>query len=167
MINPSTLSFFSIILSTLILISIYNNWYIFNGLIYLIIGAVLGVIYLFNRRVHSTNKKADKIVIFSISFFLVAVFSSIIYHNWKLTNLISSMSMTKIMIVLLSFLAIYLNVIYIRAEQSYKKKRGNQRIKEEPKQGYIEQFKEAFQKKDGKDKEIVLKLGVSNDNNEQ
>lgn len=60
--------------------------------------------------------------------------------------------------------ALYINFVYIRAEQSYKKKRGNQRIRQEPKQGYFEQLREGiFGKKEDKD-EIILTIGVSTDN---
>src|SRR5699024_12663404 len=46
--------------------------------------------------------------------------------------MISNTSMMKIVLVLVGGLAIYANVMYIRAELVYKEKRGNQRIKDEP-----------------------------------
>ena len=161
MLNPATISFFSFLLSSMSLISIYYQWFTYGTAIYLIPAIALITLYLFNRRVHQENRKADKLMILSSSFFTVAIISHFIYSNWKLINLISEIMMAKIIVVLLGLFALYINIIYIRAEQSYKKKRGNQRIREEPKQGYIEQFMEGFKKKEKNPNEIVLQIGLS------
>ena len=44
--------------------------------------------------------------------------------------------------VLLVIVAVYLNVVFARAEISYNKKRGNQRIEEQPNKSYFEKRKE-------------------------
>lgn len=161
MLNPATISFFSFLLSSMSLMSIYYQWFTYGTIIYFVPAVALVTLYLFNRRVHQENKKADKLMILSTSFFAVAIFSHFVYSNWKLTNLVSEEVMAKIIVVLLGFFALYINIIYIRAEQSYKKKRGNQRIREEPKQGYIEQFVEGFKKKEKNPNEITLQIGLS------
>src|SRR5699024_7801627 len=125
--NPSTISFGSFMLAGLTLISLFNTWFVLNPFIYLILTVVMGVVYFTNMRVNPENRKANKLMILTLSLMGVGIFSSFIYHNWKLTNVISETNMMKFMLILLSFFALYVNVIYIRAEQSYKKKRGNQR----------------------------------------
>lgn len=163
--NPAVLSFISFIISSVGLMLIYSAVFVPRSSLILIFALLIGLFYIFVRRTHETKRKADKLMIISVSFFVSAMLASFIYHNWKLTNVISVSIMTKMTVVILVFISVYLNVIYIRAEQSYKKKRGNQRIKEEPKQGYFEQLFEGF-KKDEDDGEITLVIGLSAENEE-
>lgn len=159
MINPATLSFIAFLISSFYLVAIYYNLFILSPSMYLITGITVGVIYMFNRRTNDYNRKADKMMILSTTSFIVAMVSSFIYKNWKLTNVISEMNITKIMVVLLGVTSLYLNFVYIRAEQSYKKKRGNQRIKQETKQGYIEEIVSGFKNKEEEQKELYFKIG--------
>src|SRR5699024_2460622 len=66
------------------------------------------------------------------SLMLAMVLATIAHDHWQWENMISNTSMMKIVLVLVGGLAIYANVMYIRAELVYKEKRGNQRIKDEP-----------------------------------
>src|SRR5699024_12031404 len=78
--------------------------------------------------------------------------------------MISNTSMMKIVLVLVGGLAIYANVMYIRAELVYKEKRGNQRIKDEPDESLKKVKKLAKQSKKGKgDVTVVLGESIEND----
>jgi|SRR5699024_405212 len=165
--NPATISLFTFVLSSLSLIMLYNRWFVLSPIMYLIIATVLLFFYVAIKKVHERNKKADKLNIFGLSLFGVAMFSSFIYRNWKLTNLISETNMMKFVLIVFTLLIAYFNIIYIRAEQSYKKKRTNQRIKEEPKKGYMEQLKEGLGKKEKNPNEITLSIGISAESEEK
>lgn len=167
MINLATLSFLAFLISSFYMVAIYYNLFILSPVMYLLTGIVIGVIYMFNRRTSDLNRKADKMMILSTTLYIVSMLSAFIYKHWKLTNVISEINITKIMVVLLGFMSLYLNFVYIRAEQSYKKKRGNQRIKQEVKQGYIEELVSGFKKQEEQQKEIYFKIGewAENDDN--
>ena len=64
-------------------------------------------------------------------------------------------------LVLLVIVAVYLNVVIVRAEISYKKKRGNQRIEEQPNKSYFDKWKEG--KKRIERGEVRIILGASTD----
>jgi len=68
----------------------------------------------------------------------------------------------KLTLVLLGITGIYLNIVFIRAEISYKKKRGNQRIEEQPNKSYFEKRKEEKERIERGEVRIIL--GVSTDN---
>ena len=75
---------------------------------------------------------------------------------------LSRLVMMKLTLVLLGITGVYLNVVFIRAEISYKIKRGNQRIEEQPNNSYLERRKE--EKKRIERGEVKIILGVSTDN---
>ena len=62
-------------------------------------------------------------------------------------------------------MAVYLNVVFIRAEISYKKKRGNQRIEEQPSKSYFEKRKEEKERIVRGEVKIVLGVSTDNDDN--
>lgn len=162
MIHPALYSLIVFILTTFGLIGLYNEFLIMRPKYYLYIGILFMLIYYFVRRRHSSRKKADKLMILSSSLMFVSMLSSFVNEQWKLTNMISSITMMKILLVLLTIGTVYINFVYVRAEQSYKKKRGNQRIREEPKKSFLEELKESFKKED--ENEVVLTLGISAEN---
>lgn len=161
MINPLLLSVLSFLLSGAGVVLIYNDLLILPPKYYMFIMFGLIIVFFVLRRTFATNKKADRLMVLSQSILAANMLISLINSQWKLTNLISTVTMTKIATVILVIIAIYLNFIYMRAEQSYKKKRGNQRIKEEPKEGFVEQLRG---KKNTDKNEIMLTLGKSAEN---
>jgi len=70
--------------------------------------------------------------------------------------------MMKLTLVLLGVIGIYLNIVFIRAEISYKKKRGNQRIEEQPNKSYFEKRQEKKERIERGEVRIIL--GASTDN---
>lgn len=162
--KPFQVSILALLLSFLSLVSLYKSWFIFNSYVYFIVSLIILLFYLVVRRKEGVSKKSDRIVILSSSLFLVSLVSSWVYHNWKLTNLLNSETMMKISLIILFILALYGNFVFIRAEDSYKRKRGNQRIKQSPKEGFIEHFKRKLEQKEEKDTDVVLILGESFDN---
>src|SRR5699024_5533062 len=91
------------------------------------------------------------------------VLATIAHDHWQWENMISNTSMMKIVLVLVGGLAIYANVMYIRAELVYKEKRGNQRIKDEPDESLKKVKKLAKQSKKGKG-DVTVVLGESREN---
>lgn len=161
MISPLLFSLLSLILSGIGAVLIYNDILILSAKYYMFIMIGLVVLYFVVKRTFSNNKRADRLMVLTMSIMAAMLLTSLINKHWKLTNLISTVTLTKISIVILILVALYGNFVYMRAEQSYKKKRGNQRIKEEPKKGIIEQLRGGD--KPDKD-EIMIKLGNSAEN---
>jgi len=71
----------------------------------------------------------------------------------------------KLTLVLLGITGIYLNIVFIRAEISYKKKRGNQRIEEQPNKSYFEKRKEEKERIERGEVRIILGASTDNDDN--
>jgi len=71
----------------------------------------------------------------------------------------------KLTLVLLGITGIYLNIVFIRAEISYKKKRGNQRIEEQPNKSYFEKRKEEKERIERGEVRIVLGISTDNEDN--
>ena len=83
---------------------------------------------------------------FTMSLFASMLLSSLVHSAWDMEKFLSRLTMMKMTFVLLVIVAVYLNVVFIRAEISYKKKRGNQRIEEQPNKSYFEKRKEEKRK---------------------
>lgn len=166
MFNPFIVSVLVTALATLGVVGQYKELLILKSSYYLYIGIALAIIYLIVRRTHSIKKWADRLVVLSSTLFVVQMGTSYIYFNWKMTSLISAYSIMKILLVLLTLTAVYINFAYIRAEQSYKKKRGNQRIKSEPKKPIMEQLRELRRREDHEEekKNVTFTLGYSAEN---
>ena len=73
--------------------------------------------------------------------------------------------MMKLTLVLLVIVAVYLSVVFARAEISYKKKHGNQRIEEQPNKRYFEKRKEDKGRIEPGEVKIVLDMSTDNDDN--
>lgn len=166
MFNPIVVSVLITLLATLGVVGQYKEILILKSSHYLYIGIAIAIIYFIVRRTHSIKRWADRLVILSASLFVAQMATSYIYANWKLTNLISAYSMMKIVLVLLTLTAVYANFAYIRAEQSYKKKRGNQRIKSEPKKPIMEHLRELRRREDeeAEKNNVTFTLGYSAEN---
>jgi len=78
---------------------------------------------------------------------------------------LSRLTMMKLTLVLLGITGIYLNIVFIRAEISYKKKRGNQRIEEQPNKSYFEKRKEEKERIERGEVRIVLGISTDNEDN--
>ncbi len=99
---------------------------------------------------------------FTMSLLASMFLSSLVHAAWDMEKFLSRLTMMKMTLVLLVIVAVYLNVVIIRAEISYKKKRGNQRIEEQPNKSYFEKRKverERIQRG-----EVRIVLGASTDN---
>ncbi len=145
--------------------SMYNGWYIPSPKVWLMVGLALVVGYYVTSMGQAKKKKLDRLVAFSLTLFGVMILGSMVYSGWKMEKLITAFTMMKITLVLMGIIGIYLNIMFIRAEISYKKKRGNQRIKEQPNKTYFEKLREKREQE--KSNELVLVLGKSTDNEEE
>ncbi len=90
--------------------------------------------------------------------------ASLVYSTWDIEKFLSRFTMMKLTLILFGIIGVYLNVVFIRAEISYKKKRGNQRIEEQPNKSYFEKRKE--EKERIKRGEVRIILGGSTDNDD-
>lgn len=157
----------SLIVNTILFYLMYKGVFIPSGNTPFFIGLVTSLVYVVNRYFFdkSKSRRVTRWFVFSLSLYIVFTLSSLVYHNWKMESLISSFSMMKISLVLLVGIIIYLNVVYIRAEISYKRKRGNQRIQKEPKKSQFDLWRERRKEKDSN--EIAIQLGVSTESEEK
>jgi len=166
MFNPIIVSTLITLLAMLGVIGQYKEILILKSSYYLYIGIALAIIYLIVRRTHSIKKWADRLVVLSSTLFVVQMSTSYVYNHWKMTSLISAYSIMKILLVLLTLTAVYINFAYVRAEQTYKKKRGNQRIKSEPKKPLMELLRELRrrEKEEEEKNSVTFTLGYSAEN---
>lgn len=166
MIKKSTIpGLLNIFFIAFLLLCFYESWFI-PSVSFLIMANGIGVlIYVMIRlKVKETNKKMDKWMISMTSIYMCFVVAIFLYHAWTVETLISAYNISKLILTLLLFGAVYLNFVYYRAESSYKKKRSNQRIKNTAKMGYFARKREERERLEKK--EICLILGYSEENDE-
>ncbi|MFC5591687.1 hypothetical protein ACFPRA_22635 [Sporosarcina soli] len=145
--------------------AMYNAVYIPSAKIVLFLGLTTIAIYFIVKRLQQRkNKRLDRLMSFSITLFASMLLSSLVHSAWDMEKFLSRLTMMKITLVLLVIIAVYLNIVFIRAEISYKKKRGNQRIEEQPNKSYFEKRKEEKERIQRGDVRIVL--GASTDTND-
>lgn len=145
----------------------YKGIYIPNWKIPLIINLIFGLIYLFARFGMAEQKVSNVSKIFTLStttYFAYSL-SSLVYYHWKMERIISAYSMMKISLIILLLIVSYLNFVYIRAEISYKRKRGNIRIQKEKPKTLAERWKEWREGED--ENEIIIQLGNSTESDER
>jgi len=147
-------------------IAMYNAVYIPPAKLILIFGLTVTVIYFIVKHLQQRkNKRLDRLMSFTMSLFASMFLSSLVYSAWEMEKFISRLTMMKMILVLLLIVALYLNVVIVRAEISYKKKRGNQRIEEQPNKSYFEKRKEERERIKRGDVRIVLGESTDNDDN--
>lgn len=143
----------------------YNAVYIPSAKPVLIAGLVIVAIYFIVKRIQQRkNKKLDRLMSFAMSLFVAMFLSSLVHSIWDMEKFLSRLAMMKMTLVLLTIVAVYLNVVFIRAELSYKKKRGNQRIEEQRNKSYFE--KRTEEKERIRRGEVRIILGESTDNDD-
>src|SRR5699024_11287349 len=67
--------------------------------------------------------------------------SSLMYNGWAKDSWLQPITTFRITLILTGVITTYLVIVYIRATISYKKKRGNQRIFEEPRKEHKKRWK--------------------------
>lgn len=156
----------SFILATSGVTLMYNAVYIPTTKLILISVLMILAIYVIVKRIQQRrNKKLDRLMSFTMSLFAAVFLSSLVHSVWDMEKFLSRLAMMKMTLVLLVIVAVYLNVVFIRAEISYKKKRGNQRIEEQRNKSYFEKRKEG--KERIKKGEVRIVLGASTDNDDK
>lgn len=142
--------------------AMFNAVYIPTAKLILISGLTVMVIYFIVRRLQQQKyKKLDRLMSFTMSLFASMFLSSLVHAAWDMGKFLSRITMMKMTLVLFVIVAIYLNIVIVRAEISYKKKRGNQRIEELPNKSYFEKRKEEMERIKRGDVRILL--GASTD----
>lgn len=129
----------------------------------LIIGSV-GTLFYYGFMLSNgiQHKQANRIMLVAVSMYMSIFLSSVLYSVWTFDLMFSALVMAKGVLFLLILLSLYGNVLYMRAVSSYKKKRGNQRIKEPPKESVFSLFRK--HKNESNNKEVYLILGESAEN---
>lgn len=141
----------------------YNEKFIANPQLYLVL---VFAVFLSHNIIKALkgerNKRVDRLVYLTMTVFISLFLSSLIYKHWTSERFITAKLLSNSILSILIFGGLYLNVMIMRAEDSYKKKRGNQRIKEQPGESLIDKWKKKRESK--KNKEIYITLGVSAEN---
>ncbi|MEN1969678.1 hypothetical protein WMZ97_16570 [Lentibacillus sp. N15] len=160
--------YFSLLTNTILFCLMFKGVYIPSGKTPFFIGIAFGLIYLLVGHLFNTDrsKRLNRMLIFSISLYIAFSLGGLVYYHWKMDYFISSLFMMKISLAAITAFLIYINVIYIRAEISYKRKRGNQRIQKESKKGQIDRWLEKKKEKEDSN-EIIIILGNSTESEEQ
>lgn len=144
----------------------YNAIYIPPAKIILYSGLTTVAIYFFVRRIQQRkNKRLDRLMSFTMSLYAYMFLSSLVHTAWDIEKFLTRLTMMKMTLVLLVIVAVYLNVVFIRAEISYKKKRGNQRIEEQPNKSFFEKRKEGKERIKRGDVRIILGASTDTDDN--
>lgn len=163
--GDTLLSLIIVVISIMVNVSLfflmYKGVYIPSGKTPFLIGIITVVLYWIVGRFagEQRSKNLTRTLIFSVSMFIPYSLSSLVYHAWKADKFISSLSVMKIVLFIAMAIVVYLNVVYIRAEISYKRKRENQRIQKEPKKSKFQLWKERKEKE--KNKVVSIQLGQS------
>jgi len=146
--------------------AMYNAVYIPPAKLILFSGLTTVAIYFITKRLQQRkNKRLDRLMSFTMSLFTSMFLSSLVHSAWDMEKFLSRLTMMKMTLVLLVIVAVYLNAVIVRAEISYKKKRGNQRIEEQPNKSYFEKRKEERERIKRGDVRIVLGASTDNDDN--
>lgn len=138
--------------------------YIPSPKLILLTGAALTIGYYVTAFATKRNsRKLQRLLVFSLTIYVAMLLSSYLHSVWTFDKIFSAEMIMKAILFMLLLVGVYGNFIYIRAETSYKKKRGNQRIKEPPQESMYEKWKN--RKKKSK-QEVMIVLGESTDNEE-
>jgi len=140
---------------------LYNEIYVPAPLHIILISILVTSIYYIWKMIKKMNNKvSNRLMVLSNTSFMIMILSVLTYNHWQWERLVTNASIMKICLMLFGVLGLYLNAMYMRAESVYKKKRGNQRIKDEPEESYTE-FKKAIKASKSKEGEIVTIIGES------
>lgn len=127
----------------------------------IIAGVALLLLFVITKKIKGTSSpKMNRLMSLSVTFLIVMTIASLVYRQWGWESFLSNMTVLKIVLVILGLIGIYMNMLYMRAESNYRRKRGNQRIKDRPTESYPE-FKKTMKQSKKKDGEITCKIGES------
>lgn len=155
----------SLVLNILFLILMFKGVYVPKSGMLFLIALITILVYLFASYALKEEKHphVKKGLVFSLSTYLALTISSMMYHAWTLETMVSAETILKLVLLITMLIVSYLNFVYIRAEISYKRKRGNQRIRKEQPNYIKEWFKRRKRKQEN---EISIVLGYAKDSKE-
>ncbi len=125
-------------------------------------GCILMILfYVFKwwKKVH--NPKASRLLIFAMTLWVVMALGSMAYQYWQWEQMVSKTFMMRMAMIFFGLAGVYANIMYMRAEKAYRQKRGNQRITENPEEGYKTYKKDYKESKSKNSNELVTVLGHS------
>src|SRR5699024_5845328 len=103
----------------------------------IIAGVALLLLFVITKKIKGTSSpRMNRLMSLSITFLIVMTIASLVYRQWGWESFLSNMTVLKIVLVILGLIGIYMNMLYMRAESNYRRKRGNQRIKDRPTESY-------------------------------
>ncbi|WP_234402436.1 type IV secretory system conjugative DNA transfer family protein [Oceanobacillus damuensis] len=123
--------------------------------------AILVSYFTLKKVTDTRSNKLDRLMALTMTLFGIMATASFIYDHWQWESLVTDSFMLKLSLIIFGMIGIYMNLVYMRAETAYRKKRGNQRIKEKPAEGYTEYKKEFKKSRLKKNEDIVTVLGNS------
>jgi len=121
------ISMITLALATLILlISVYQNWFIPNKLILFILTMMTTGLFAVHKIQQQHKKLKEMTLITTIAIYLVLIFSVAIHDIWVWEAVINKQGMMKLSLVMFSVVALYGIFVYYRAKKSNKRVKGNQ-----------------------------------------
>lgn len=147
-----------------LLLFFFDKW-VWNPVPYMVMSAIIGIIYIVSKfTTDNVGRKTDRLTMLVITFYLALAGGSLIQQHWTMEAIFTAETLSKIFLALLLVAGIYVNFVFFNAERAYKRKRGNQRIKEPPQKSPLQKWKE--RKESEKSQDVQLILGESADNEE-
>lgn len=113
-----------------LLLSAYKNWFFVSPLLTFNLGILAIGLYAVHMVVKEGNKLKEVFLLFTLSLCATLFISTLLHDIWVYENILTKLELTRITIILLLILGIYLTIAYIRARITYKQVKGNQRHSE-------------------------------------
>lgn len=155
-------SFISFLVAGAFVWAYYRNW-ILPPIWYVIFTFLIMLVNIFIKSKYDVERNANYLTYLTVSALLSTAIASFINQKWEWDAFLSSEVTSKIFLTMILIVAIYFVVVLLRVQYSYKEKRKNQRIKNNPSKSEWQKRKEQKEKLQST-KEVFLVLGEVADN---
>jgi glucan phosphoethanolaminetransferase (alkaline phosphatase superfamily) len=109
----------------ILLISVYQNWFIPNKLILFILMMMTAGLFAVHIIQQQHKKLKEMTLITTLAIYLVLIVSVAIHNVWVWEAVINKQGMTKLSLVMFGVVALYGIFVYYRAKKSNKRVKGN------------------------------------------
>lgn len=122
-------------------IGMYQEWYIPNSDILLIVTGALGIFYVVAFVRHAGSKSRAPLLLLALSLFFVQAAGAWIYEIWTFETILSAFGMMKISMIVLGTFALVLNAIYFTSQTANKKRNAHRTASPFKESGFAYLFK--------------------------
>lgn len=147
----------SIALGVFGFIAVFNDWFIPNIEILIIISLMVTLVYLFNIFKRNRNRHLELFLLLSILMYLSLIIGVWVYSVWIFQAILSAVSMLKLTLILAAVLFGYLFFVYVRTKSVFERRQGILRQNESSNKDHCKRRK--MGKDDAKGKDVSLILG--------